>query len=257
MRIFSWNINSIRIRLDRLLTWLDASQPDVLCLQELKCTDDQFPAMEILGAGYQCVWFGQRTYNGVAILARDSLTEVEKGLRDGEEDEPARLLAATVGGVRVISVYAPNGQAIGAPAYEYKLDWYERVRRYLDTHYAATDPVVVCGDFNVAPEPRDVWDPQLWENNVLFSVPEREALQELCKFGLADTFRLHHDEAGRYSWWDYQQLAFPRGHGLRIDHVLATAPLAGRCIDAGIDRDARKGKQPSDHAPVWAEFATG
>jgi exodeoxyribonuclease III len=146
---------------------------------------------------------------------------------------------------------------VGSPAYDYKLAWYRRLRRHLDTHYVASDPLVVCGDFNVAPEPRDVWDPERWEGSVLFSLPERDALRELCGFGLADTFRLHHDEAGRYSWWDYQQLGFPLNHGLRIDHVLATPPLADRCLDAGIDRDARKGKRPSDHAPVWAEFRTG
>jgi exodeoxyribonuclease III len=253
MRLFSWNINSIRARLDRLLAWLEATRPDVLCLQELKCTDEQFPAMELQAAGYTCAWYGQKTYNGVAILARGPLADVQRGLPDGADDQ-ARVIAATVDGVRVHSIYAPNGQAVGSAAYEYKLAWYGRLRRYLDEQYQADDALVLCGDFNVAPEPRDVWDPVLWEGNTLFSEPEREALRHLCQFGLVDTFRLHHPEPGRYSWWDYQQLAFPYNHGLRIDHVLATPPLAARCVDAGIDREARKGKRPSDHAPVWAEF---
>ena len=254
MRVYSWNINSIRARLERLVSWLDSRRPDVVCLQELKCTDDQFPADEIAGAGYQACWFGQRSWNGVAILSRSPATDVQRGLRDDVPDEHARVLAATVDGIRVVSVYAPNGQAIGSPAYDYKLAWYQRLRRYLDSYHASTEPLVVCGDFNVAPEARDVYDPAVWEGSTLFSPPERQALRTLCDFGLTDTFRLHHEEGGRFSWWDYRQLAFPRNEGLRIDHVLATRPLAERCVAADIDREARKGKLPSDHAPVWADF---
>ncbi len=258
MRIYTWNINSIRARTDRLLDWLQSRQPDVVCLQELKCTDAQLPAAELEAAGYRGAWFGQPTYNGVAILARPplELTDVEHGLGDGGPgEEQARVIRATVAGLRLFCLYAPNGQAVGSAAYEYKLDWYQRLRRVLDTQHKPTDQLLLAGDFNVAPDERDVWDPVLWEGNTLFSRPERDALQQLIGFGLVDTFRTFHDEAGRFSFWDYQQLGFPRNHGLRIDHLLATRPLAERITAADIDREARKGKKPSDHAPVWIELA--
>jgi exodeoxyribonuclease-3 len=254
VKIATWNVNSIRARLEQLLAYLAARQPDALCLQETKCTDDLFPYRELEAAGYFACHHGQKTYNGVAILARRPPENAEHGLQDGVEDPQSRVIAATVDDVRVISVYAPNGQSVGAPAYAYKLEWYRRLRRYLDQRYAATDRVVVCGDYNVAPDERDVHDPKAWENSVLFTPAERAALREVCGFGLTDTFRIHHQEAGRYSWWDYRNLSFPRNAGLRIDHVLASRPLAERCTAADIDRDFRKGKQPSDHAPVWADF---
>ena len=254
MKIASWNINSVRMRQQRLLDWLARAQPDVLCLQELKATDDQFPTLEVAALGYTSAVYGQRTYNGVAILSRSPVASVERGLQDAVEDSQARLIAATIGGVRVVSIYAPNGQAPGSEAYIYKLEWFRRLRRYLEARWSPSDPVLVCGDFNVAPEPRDVYDPVGWAESTLFSPPERAALVHLCEFGLVDTFRLHHPEAGAYSWWDYRRLSFPKGKGLRIDHVLASQPLAERCTDAGIDREARKGQQPSDHAPTWAEF---
>lgn len=254
MRIATWNVNSIRARLASLTGYLSVRRPEVVCLQETKCLDEQFPSAELEALGYRWCHHGQRTYNGVAILARAPLELVACGLQDGVEDPQSRLIAATVDGVRVVSVYVPNGQAVGAPAYEYKLEWLRRLRRYLDAHHTPGERLVVCGDFNVAPEPRDVHDPSAWEGQVLFSAPEREVLREVCSFGLVDTFRLHHQEAGRFSWWDYRNLAFPRNLGLRIDLVLATPPLAERCVAADIDRDFRKGKQPSDHAPVWAEF---
>lgn len=254
MKIASWNINSIRARLERLLEWLHTRQPDVLCLQEIKCNDEQFPVREIEAVGYRVSTHGEKTYNGVAILAREPIDEVFRGLQDGVEDPQSRVIAGSIQGVRVISVYVPNGQYVGAPAYLYKLQWFQRLRSYLDMRHSATEPLVVCGDFNVAPEPRDVHDPQAWEGQVLVSAPERQALQELCEFGLVDTFRKHHQEAGRYSWWDYRNLSFPKNVGLRIDHVFATHSLAERCTAADIDREARKGKLPSDHAPVWAEI---
>jgi exodeoxyribonuclease III len=255
MKIATWNINSVRARQERLLGWLEAQRPDVLCLQELKCTDDLFPLEAVKQAGYHTACFGQRTYNGVAILSRTEPTEIRRGLEDGVEDLQARVIGATVGGVRVFSVYAPNGQAVGSPAYAYKLQWYGRLRRYLEQHHRAQEQLVLCGDWNVAPEPLDVHDPAAWEGQTLFSLPERQALRELCGFGLVDLYRRRHPEPGRYSWWDYRMLAFPKNRGLRIDHLLATRPLAERCTAAEIDREARKGKQPSDHAPVWAEFA--
>lgn len=255
MKIATWNVNSIRARQERLFAWLADRKPDVVCLQELKCQDEIFPSAELRTIGYQSACYGQKTYNGVAILARDTIEDVQRGLRDGVEDPQSRLISAKVGGVRVISVYCPNGQAVGSPAYQYKLEWFQRLRRYLETHHTPDEPLVLCGDFNIAPEPRDVYDPAEWEGQTLFTIPERETLKELCSaFGLVDTFRIHHDEPNRFSWWDYRMLAFPKNRGLRIDHVYATATLAAKCTAADIDREARKGKQPSDHAPVWAEF---
>lgn len=256
LKIAAWNVNSIRARQERLLAWLAAAQPDVVCLQELKCEDSGFPADEVRAAGYGFACYGQRTYNGVAILAKEGLelTDVTRGMNDGVDDPQARFIGATVGGVRVFSVYAPNGQEVGSPAYAYKLEWYGRLRRYLDTHHRPDEKLVLCGDWNVAPEPIDVHDPVAWEGQTLFSAPEREALATLCAFGLADTWRRLHPDEQKFSWWDYRMLAFPKNRGLRIDHLLATAPLVEGCRAAEIDREMRKGKQPSDHAPVWGQF---
>jgi exodeoxyribonuclease-3 len=255
MKIATWNVNSIRSRLERLLGYLAKARPDVLCLQELKCTEEQFPKGELEAVGYQSVLWGQKTYNGVAILSLEPASDVVTGLADGDDDTQARLIAATVRGVRVASLYAPNGQSVDSPAYQYKLAYYARLRRYVDQRHNPGEPLVICGDFNVAPEPIDVYDPHLWEGQTLFTVKEREALGHLAAFGLADAFRRHHSEAGRYSWWDYRMLGFPKNRGLRIDHVLATQPLMERCVASDIDREMRKGKLPSDHAPVWADFA--
>ncbi|HXX29993.1 MAG TPA: exodeoxyribonuclease III [Myxococcaceae bacterium] len=257
MLIATWNINSVRARVPRLEAWLASRRPDVLCLQELKCTEEQFPVEAVRKLGYHAIVYGQKSYNGVAVLSLAPPEDVERGLPVADDDGEARVVAATVRGIRILSLYAPNGQAVDSPAYRAKLAWYARLRRVLDARYRADQPLVLCGDFNVAPEERDVWDPALWEGQTLFSLPEREALKELVGFGLSDCFRRHHPEPGRYSWWDYRMLGFPKNHGLRIDHVLATAPLAERCEAADIDREARKGPQPSDHAPVWARFRLG
>jgi len=257
LTIASWNINSVRARVARLEAWLADRRPDVLCLQELKCTEEQFPLEAVQRLGYHAAVYGQKTYNGVAILSTTPATDVERGLPlPNEEEGEARVLAATVQGVRVLSVYAPNGQSVDSPAYQGKLAFYARLRRALDGRYRAEPSLVLCGDFNVAPEERDVWDPILWEGQTLFSLPERAALKEVVAFGLEDTFRLHHSEPGRYSWWDYRMLGFPKNRGLRIDAIYANHALAVRCEAADIDREARKGKLPSDHAPVWARFAS-
>jgi len=256
MKVSTWNVNSIRARQERLLAWLASAQPDVLCLQEIKCTDPEFPSLELRAAGYHSVCCGEKSYNGVAILSRSKPQDILVGMGDDSSDRQCRLIAATIDGVRVISLYAPNGQAVDSPAYQYKLEWFERLRRYLEFRHQPTEPLVVCGDFNVAPEPKDVYDPALWEGQTLFTPPERESLRRVCEFGLVDTFRQHHPEEGRYSWWDYRMLAFPKNRGLRIDHLYATAPLSSQCVASDIDREARKGAQPSDHAPVWAEFQT-
>ncbi|MFE8600742.1 exodeoxyribonuclease III [Archangium violaceum] len=254
MKIAAWNVNSVRARKDRLVDWLKSAQPDVVCLQELKCQDAEFPMEAVREVGYHAVVHGQKTYNGVGILAKTEPTDVVRGLSDGVDDTHARLIAATVNGVRVVSAYVPNGQSVGSEQYEYKLQWYGRLRRYLDTRHKPGEPLVLCGDWNVAPADIDVWDPALWQGQTLCTDKERKALEHLCAFGLTDTFRKLYPAEQKFSWWDYRMLAFPKNQGLRIDHIFATAPLVERLVSAGVDRDARKGKQPSDHAPVWTEF---
>lgn len=253
MKIVSWNINSLRKRQERLLAWLAATQPDVVCLQETKCTDEQFPVLDLRAAGYHSAFHGQKSYNGVAIISKVAPREVRAALCDEEEDPQARVIAATIGEVRVYSIYAPNGQAVGSPAYDYKLKWYARLRNCLRRESREQD-LVVCGDFNVAPQDEDVYDPDLWRGAIMCSEGERKAFEELCEIGLVDTLRRHHPEPGLFSWWDYRMLAFPKNRGLRIDAILASKAFAARCRGAGIEREMRKGKEPSDHAPVWAEF---
>jgi len=252
MRIASWNINSLRKRQDRLFDWLEAIKPDIVCLQETKCPDEQFPALALQAAGYRSAYHGEKSYNGVAILAKNELRDVRPSLRDQVVDPQARVIAATIDDVRVFSIYAPNGQAIGSPAYEYKLLWYRRLRDCVAKEKSSD--LVVCGDFNVAPEDIDVYDPDLWRGAIMCSEGERDAFQELCKVGLRDTLRIHHQEGELFSWWDYQMRAFEKNRGLRIDAVLASERLATKCVASGIDREMRKGKEPSDHAPMWAEF---
>jgi len=254
MKLATWNVNSIRARLERVLAWLDARRPDVLCMQELKVEEKDFPFDAFRAAGWHVAGTWQKTYNGVAIASRAPLERVELGLDDGADDPQARLIGATAFGVRVWCAYAPNGQTVGSDKYAYKLEWLARLRRRLDARAQPGEPLIVCGDFNVAPEERDVYDPRGWENEVLFHIDARAALERVRAWGLVDTFRLHHWEAGYYSWWDYQMLAFPKNRGLRIDHVFASEPLAKRCAAAWIDREERKGKLPSDHAPVIADF---
>jgi len=254
VRIASWNINSLRKRIDRLLEWLTATSPDIVCLQETKCTDEQFPELALRTAGYHSAFHGQKSYNGVAVLSKMELRDVRAGLCDEVADDHARTIAVTIGDVRVFSVYAPNGQAVGSPAYNYKIQWYARLRTCLEKTEHGAKNLAVCGDFNVAPRDEDIHDPVLWRGAIMCSDDERAAFQQLCDFDLKDTLRLHHPESGLFSWWDYRMLAFPKNRGLRIDAILANAALAAHCTDAGIDRDMRKGKDPSDHAPVWAEF---
>ncbi len=256
MRIVSWNINSLRKRQDRLLAWLADGKPDIVCLQETKCTDEQFPQLELRAAGYHAAFHGQKSYNGVAIFSKIEPQEIRATLCDEDADPQARVIAATIGGMRVFSVYAPNGQAVGSPAYEYKLKWYERLGSCLRAHENTAGDLIVCGDFNVAPRDEDVHDPVLWRGAIMCSDGERAALEGLCAGGgLVDTLRLHRKETGLFTWWDYRMLSFPKNRGLRIDAVLASRSAAAKCTDAGIDREMRKGKEPSDHAPIWAEFS--
>jgi exodeoxyribonuclease-3 len=222
-------------------------------LQELKCEETKFPWEAIQKVGYQAAVFGQKTYNGVAILARETPTEIQRGFGDGLLDE-ARYIVATVQNVRVASAYIPNGQAVGAEKYVYKLQWLKRLRDHLEKRPSREGLFLLGGDFNVAPEDRDVHDPKAWEGQILCSEPERASLKEVCGYGLQDTFRKHHSEGNLFSWWDYRMLGFPKNRGLRIDFLLANPGLYERCQSARIDRDERRGATPSDHAPVLAEF---
>ena len=255
MKIACWNINSLRKRQQRLLDWLAKEEPDVVCLQETKCSDDQFPELALAAAGYRCVFHGQKSYNGVAILSRHELREPQTALCDESEDPQARVIAATIKDVRVFSIYAPNGQAVGSPAFNYKLQWFAQLRDCIAEAQKSFPYLIVCGDFNVAPEDRDVHDPRLWRGAIMCSEEERAAFGALEQIGLRDTLRIHHAEGGLFSWWDYRMLAFQKNRGLRIDAILASESLAELCTAAGIDREMRKGRDPSDHAPVWAEFS--
>ncbi|MGA2617399.1 MAG: exodeoxyribonuclease III [Thermoguttaceae bacterium] len=254
MKIATWNVNSIRSRLERLLAWLEKTQPDILCLQELKATDEVFPYEAIQQAGYHAAAFGQKTYNGVAILSRVEAVNVCRGMADAVADPQARLLAAAVGSVHVVAAYVPNGQIVGTEAYAYKLQWFQRLRAFLAERFTPDVSLVVCGDLNVARDEKDVAHPAQWADSVLCHPTSRAALEELLAWGLVDVFRQRNPDGGQYSWWDYRSLAFPRNDGLRLDYILATGPLAARCTHAEIDRQERKGEKPSDHAPVIAVF---
>jgi exodeoxyribonuclease-3 len=250
----SWNINSIRAREERFFGWLAARSPDVLCLQELKCTEQQFPFDRVKALGYSVAVFGQKTYNGVAILSKAPPADVRLGLEDGGDEHGARVISAVVGGVRIVNVYVVNGQVVGSDKWVAKLEWMGRLRAYLDRRHEKDEPLVLCGDFNIAPDERDVERPEYWAKTVLFHPDGRAALERIVGFGLEDTFRRHEDKPGFYSWWDYRKLAFPKNDGLRLDMIYATAPLARRCSAAAIERNERKGRQPSDHVPVLATF---
>lgn len=254
MKLATWNVNSVIARLPLVTKWLALARPDVLCLQELKCTDDKFPAEAFAELGYQSASFGQRTYNGVAILAQTDLTQVQRGFPGDEEGAQSRLLAATIEGVSIVNVYVPNGAFVGSDKYRFKLEWMRRLRAFFDERYETQDEVLLCGDFNVAPEERDVHDPTQWEGRILFSKRERAALDEIKEWGFVDAFRLHTDEGGHFSWWDYRQGSFRRNAGLRIDHVWTSEKLAARCRQSWIDKEPRGWERPSDHTPVVAEF---
>jgi exodeoxyribonuclease-3 len=253
MKVATWNVNSVKARKDRLLAFLARESPDLLCLQELKVQDDKFPREEVQAAGYHAAVHGQKTYNGVAILAREPLDDVVIGLDDDVDDPQARFIAARGCGVRIASVYVPNGGG-GDERLAYKLAWFERLLAWLQRHCDPSEPLLIGGDYNVAPDEKDVARPEQWNDTVL-CVPEvRTALQRLVDWGLVDCLRAKHPEGGVYSWWDYRMLGFPKNNGLRIDHILATRALADRCDVARVDRNERKGKLPSDHAPVICEF---
>jgi exodeoxyribonuclease-3 len=253
MKIVSWNVNSLKVRLDQVLAWSKQNQPSILALQETKLTDDKFPNVQIEEAGYHVVYSGQPTYNGVAILstspAEDVITDVE-----GLDDPQRRILAATIDGVRIINLYVVNGYKPDTEKYQYKMHWLEKVTAFIESQLDEYENVVVLGDFNIAPDERDVWDAEYWKDKILCTDKEREKLDTILDLGFDDSFRLLHDDAGHFSWWDYRMAGFRRNLGLRIDLILVNEPMAEMLTSAYIDKTPRAWERPSDHTPVIAEF---
>jgi exodeoxyribonuclease III len=253
MRLATWNVNSLNVRLPHVLDWMSSAKPDVVCLQETKLEDSAFPCAEVEAAGYHCVYSGQKTYNGVAILSRSPINDVVAG-NPYLDDPQKRLLAATIDGVRFICAYVVNGQALGSEKFDYKLRWLAALERWLSEELAAHPKLAVLGDYNIAPADADVHDPVAWEGQVLVSEPERAAFSRLLALGLTDAFRLFEQAPKSFSWWDYRMMAFRRNRGLRIDHILLSPPLAEACRACSIDRTPRGWERPSDHTPVLAEI---
>jgi len=254
MKITSWNVNSLKVRLDQVIEWVGANRPDVIGLQETKLTDEKFPAEAIQQAGYHAAFTGQATYNGVALLSREPAEDVRLEI-PGFDDPHRRVIAGTFDGVRVINLYVVNGKAVGDEKYEWKLQWLEAVTRWIADEARQHEKLVVVGDFNIAPEDRDVHDPEAWHEKILCSTPERTALQNMMGLGLADTYRMFEQPDRVYSWYDYRQMAFRRKMGLRIDLVLASKAMAEKCTASDIDLEPRRNERPSDHAPVTAVFS--
>jgi exodeoxyribonuclease-3 len=254
MLIATWNVNSILVRMPSVMRWLDDVKPDVLCMQETKCTDDKVPVDIFQERGYSCHLFGQQSYNGVAILTRGASETTHRGF-PGDDGAQSRLITTSFNGVQIVNVYIPNGQAVGSEKFVFKLGWMRRLREFFDAQYDKTAPVLLCGDFNVAPEERDVHDPRLWTGRIMFSEPEHAALQDIKNWGFTDSFRLHTEDGGKFTWWDYRAGAFRRNLGLRIDHIWVTDSLVPRSVKTWIDIEPRRWERPSDHAPVIAEFS--
>jgi len=254
MRLATWNVNSLAVRLPQLLDWLGAQQPDVLVLQETKLTDDKFPQAEITAAGWHSAWFGQRTYNGVALLARSEPVDLVKNI-PGLDDPQARVIAATVDGLRVIDAYFPNGQAPGTDKFAYKMAWLDALQAWVADELQRHPRLLLMGDFNIAPEDRDVYDPVAWAGQIHCTDEERAHFRALCGLGLVDAFRLFEQPPKSWSWWDYRNLAFRKNQGLRIDHILVSEALKDRVTMCTIDKAPRKNERPSDHAPVVVEIA--
>ena len=255
MKIASWNVNSLRVRLPHVLAWLEDNPVDVLALQETKTQDQDFPTHEILAAGYQVVFSGQKTYNGVAILARSKLMNPVTDV-NGLDDPQRRILAATVNDIRVINLYVVNGSEVGSEKFLYKLNWLDKVTHHIKNELKQYDKLYVLGDFNIAPDDRDVHDPDMWKDKILCSVPERDALTKMMHLGLNDTFRLFDQDEGVFSWWDYRGGGFRRNHGLRIDLILASQSLSRNCRSSFVDVSPRSWERPSDHTPVVAVFGS-
>ena len=255
MRVATWNTNSLRVRVEHLTRWVRENPVDVLCLQETKTVDDQFPTLEIAALGYphQAI-YGQKPYNGVAILSRHPITDVVKGFTLGDADPQTRIIHGTVNGVRLINCYVPNGNRVGSDKFHYKLAWLKRLREELDAAYKPSDPVLLCGDMNIAPGDDDTWDPFEADGHILFHPEEHRALKRVTDWGLTDAFRHHHPQSNAFSWWDYRGGGFQRNHGFRIDHIYLTQSLLQRCTEVTIERQLRGWEKPSDHVPVVAHL---
>ena len=254
MKIATWNVNSINVRLPQLLDWLATAQPDVVCIQETKTVDDGFPVLDLKAAGYDAAFTGEKAYNGVAILSKLPIKDVQYNLPDDPSDAPKRVIAATVNGVRIVNAYVPNGSELWSGKYKFKLDWLQRLRRYLDETCDGKKDVLLCGDFNVAMEAVDHWNASAAEGTLHFSRPERAAMYYVKQFGFVDCYRKLNGDVQEFSWWDYRAGSWQRNHGLRIDHIWTTSSLADKCTTCVIDKSPRKLNLPSDHAPVIAEF---
>ena len=254
MKIATWNVNSITIRLEQMLNWLETTQTDVLCLQETKCVDEKFPLEAINSAGYQAVFTGQKSYNGVAILSKCEIRDVQKNFPDDDADAPKRLIAGTIENVRIVNTYIPNGTELWTDKFTFKLDWLQKLRRFFDATCPTDSDVLLCGDFNVAPDERDVWDAKFWEGKLHFTKPERAAIHHVKQWGFTDVFRQINGDEKKFSWWNYREGAFFKNRGLRIDHIWTSKSLAERCVGCWIDRKPRGAERPSDHTPVVAEF---
>lgn len=254
IKIATWNVNSLKVRLPHVLNWLDKVKPDILALQEIKSINENFPKEAIAAAGYQSIYNGQKTYNGVAILTKQTATEINTDIPN-LDDPQRRILAATIDNIRIINLYVPNGESVGSEKYQYKLNWLEKMTQFITDQLQHYKKLVVLGDFNIAPTDADVRDPENWQGKVLCSAPERAFYQRWVELGLKDSFRLFEQPEKSYSWWDYRMLAFRRNLGLRIDHILISDVLAKACNSCWIDKEPRKLEQPSDHTPVVAEFA--
>jgi exodeoxyribonuclease-3 len=254
MKIATWNVNSINARMPHLLGWLAEAEPDVVCLQETKCVDEGFPYEALHEAGYLSAFYGQKSYNGVAILSKHPLDDVQKNFPDDDDESPKRMIAATVNGVRIVNTYIPNGTELWSDKFTFKLDWIQRLRKYFDATCETSGNVLLCGDFNVAPDPNDVWNVGAWEGRLHFTKTERAAIHYVKQWGFVDVFRKMNGDVKEFSWWDYREGAFPKNHGLRIDHIWTSQPLADKCTGCWIDKSPRTLERPSDHTPVVAEF---
>lgn len=255
MKIATWNVNSIAIRLEAVLNWLASTKTDVLCLQETKCVDEKFPRSEFADAGYDSIFTGEKSYNGVAILSRLPIANPQYNFADDGPEAPKRLIAATIEGVRIVNTYIPNGTELWTDKFTFKLDWLQRLRRMFDDDCPRDSDALLCGDFNVAPEELDVWSVKNWEGKLHFSKPERAAIHHVKQWGFSDAFRTINGDLQEFSWWNYREGAFPKNQGLRIDHIWTSESLTAKCTNCWIDREPRTWERPSDHTPVVAEFS--
>jgi exodeoxyribonuclease-3 len=254
MILATWNVNSINARLSHIEEFLNNYDPDILCMQETKIVDEKFPIDLFTDRGYEVEIYGEKSYNGVAIASKLPMTSITKGFKVEIAAGSRRLVAATCGDVKVLNVYIPNGQAVGSQKYEYKLEWLRALRKHIEESYSPDDDLIICGDFNIAPEDRDVYNPQQYDGRIMSSAEERTYLDDIRNWGFVDVFRKHHDEPGLFTWWDYQAGCFRRNIGFRIDHIWTTASMVSRCSATMIAREMREMQKPSDHAPVMVEF---